>query len=86
MRIYACRFCPDLVLMSDLGHEQAWTKAKVLHRDISSGNILIVVDQTMEASPIAGILCDWDLCKFRVDLKKPHTQHGRSVRILSVVV
>jgi len=34
------------------------TKAKILHKDISSGNILIVGD--------AGILIDWELCR-RID-------------------
>ncbi|KAJ3491197.1 hypothetical protein NLI96_g877 [Meripilus lineatus] len=36
-------------------HEGAW-KAKVLHRDISSGNILILDNGE-------GILNDWDMCK-----------------------
>lgn len=31
------------------------TKAKILHRDVSPGNILIVGEK--------GILIDWELCK-----------------------
>lgn len=27
------------------GHSDAWNKAEVLHRDVSDGNILIVIDQ-----------------------------------------
>ncbi|KAJ3491199.1 hypothetical protein NLI96_g875 [Meripilus lineatus] len=45
-------------------HEGAW-KANVLHRDISSGNILILDNDE-------GILNDWDMCK-HVDEEKDAT-------------
>ncbi|TFY83845.1 hypothetical protein EWM64_g159 [Hericium alpestre] len=38
------------------GHWQAFSKADVLHRDVSGGNILIDVHGK-------GIIIDWDLCK-----------------------
>jgi RIO-like serine/threonine protein kinase len=38
------------------GHSEATTKAKILHRDISVGNILITPDGN-------GILIDWELSK-----------------------
>ena len=36
-------------------HSDAVTKAKILHGDVSSGNIVIVGEK--------GILIDWELCK-----------------------
>ena len=41
--------------ISVLGHNDAVNKAKVLHRDISAGNILM--------TETGGILIDWDLSK-----------------------
>ena len=38
-----------------LGHEVAVTKARVLHQDVSAGNILITYN--------GGILIDWELLK-----------------------
>ena len=52
---------PDLEFAA---HKDAWTRAKILHRDISADNILIdVMDGT-------GFLNDWDLAKLRDDLQK----------------
>jgi serine/threonine protein kinase len=42
--------------MAFAGHSEAATKAKILHRDISMGNILITSDGN-------GILIDWELSK-----------------------
>ncbi|KAF8518125.1 hypothetical protein BU17DRAFT_66563 [Hysterangium stoloniferum] len=39
-----------------IGHGDTYDKAKILHRDISSGNILIT-------DTSGGLLIDWDLCK-----------------------
>ncbi|KAF8491003.1 hypothetical protein BU17DRAFT_18695, partial [Hysterangium stoloniferum] len=39
-----------------IAHGDAYDKAEIFHRDISSGNILIT--QTG-----GGLLIDWDLCK-----------------------
>ncbi|KAI0690796.1 hypothetical protein BC835DRAFT_1417547 [Cytidiella melzeri] len=60
-------------------HEEAWTYAEILHRDISTNNIMCLVDQDDEkdADP-KGILNDWDLCKYKSDLKEQATQYSRS--------
>ena len=44
--------CTDLV---NLAHSAAYEVAKILHRDISGGNILIDKDGN-------GMLIDWDMC------------------------
>ncbi|KZP26623.1 hypothetical protein FIBSPDRAFT_928568 [Athelia psychrophila] len=41
------------------GHDEAFTKAGVLHTDISPGNILIA---RKEDGTFEGLLIDWDLC------------------------
>ena len=41
---------------NNLAHDDAFYEARVLHRDISVGNIVILEDGT-------GLLVDWDLCK-----------------------
>ncbi|KAI0073858.1 hypothetical protein K474DRAFT_1602653 [Panus rudis PR-1116 ss-1] len=57
-----------------LGHQQAWEKALILHRDISDGNILIVG----ENPDSVGILIDWDLCKYKEDLTPDRpVSHGQ---------
>ncbi|KAI0690803.1 hypothetical protein BC835DRAFT_161772 [Cytidiella melzeri] len=61
------------------GHEEAWTKAGILHRDISASNIMRVVDQDDEDDAVVrGILNDWDLCKYESEMDKKPTQHNRS--------
>ena len=64
-----------------LGHEAAWKKAKVLHRDISPGNILI---DDRDPKILSAFLNDWDLCKYKEDLKKGPSDKARSVRIDSL--
>ena len=58
-----------------LAHAAAYNNARILHRDISGGNILITEKGT-------GILIDWDLSKkVKVDADadaKPR-QHSRTV-------
>lgn len=62
------------------GHEDAWKNAKVLHRDVSTGNIMILVDQNKASDgPARGMLIDWDMSKYVEELGKGATQHGRSV-------
>lgn len=46
-------------------HQQAWELAGVLHRDVSSGNILILDD----GEACVGILNDWDMCKYKEELE-----------------
>ncbi|KAH9835422.1 uncharacterized protein C8Q71DRAFT_710121, partial [Rhodofomes roseus] len=47
-------------------HRQAWLVEKLLHRDISAGNILIFryIDKNGKVQVI-GLLIDWDLCKYQ---------------------
>ena len=56
-----------------LAHKAAWEKAGVLHRDISSGNILITEDGR-------GLLNDWDMCKYKGEGANPQSPAFRSVR------
>ncbi|KAI0682340.1 hypothetical protein BC835DRAFT_1424562 [Cytidiella melzeri] len=69
-----------VVLLNALqGHEEAWTKAGVLHRDISVDNVMRVVDQDDKADAnVLGILNDWDLCKYKDELEQPAMQYNRS--------
>ena len=54
--------CPVFADVELAAHKDAWTRAKILHRDISAENILIdVLDGR-------GFLNDWDLAKLRDDL------------------
>ncbi|KAF8493565.1 hypothetical protein BU17DRAFT_59579, partial [Hysterangium stoloniferum] len=51
-------------------HGDAYDKAEILHRDISSGNILITATG-------GGLLIDWDLCKM---LKHIHQGQAHTER------
>ncbi len=44
-----------------LGHEDAFTKCKILRRDVSGGNILIVYDEKVPEDIHDGLLNDWDM-------------------------
>ncbi|KAI0312413.1 hypothetical protein OF83DRAFT_1025319, partial [Amylostereum chailletii] len=49
-------------------HEKAYEIARILHRDVSFGNILITIDGS-------GILIDWDMCRDRdslCDARRPN--------------
>ncbi|KAH9936632.1 uncharacterized protein B0H18DRAFT_1113994 [Fomitopsis serialis] len=50
-------------------HQEAWEKARILHRDISSGNLLLccVVTEDGDITWI-GMLVDWGLCKYEEEL------------------
>lgn len=52
-----------MTLSLELGHQDAWEKAGVLHHDVSPGNILINI-YNGEA-----FMNDWDLAKYREDLE-----------------
>ncbi|TCD60476.1 hypothetical protein EIP91_010024 [Steccherinum ochraceum] len=58
------------------GHRQAYTLAKILHRDISDGNIVLY--EPSPGAPLRALLIDWDLCKYLDDLDKKPTQKSRS--------
>ena len=54
-----------------LAHTEAIENAKILHRDISVGNVII--------SDRGGLLIDWDLAKDMEDLEKISRQPFRTV-------
>ena len=57
-----------------VAHRDAYIKARILHRDVSAGNILI----TEKGS---GILIDWDLSKKVKEYIEPKPRlHSRTVR------
>jgi serine/threonine protein kinase len=57
-----------------IAHTAAYNKARILHRDVSAGNILI----TDKGS---GILIDWDLSKkVKEDRDLKARRHSRTVR------
>ena len=62
-----------LPLLSLLAHTQAFENARILHRDISAGNIII--------SDRGGLLIDWDLSKDIEDLEKISRQPFRTVSL-----
>ncbi|KAI0079226.1 hypothetical protein K474DRAFT_1673607 [Panus rudis PR-1116 ss-1] len=49
-------------------HEQAWTKASIVHGDINDSNILIVGEGPSDSG---GLLVDWDLCKYDFNPGQP---------------
>ncbi|KAJ3476562.1 hypothetical protein NLI96_g11073 [Meripilus lineatus] len=55
-------------------HTKAWEKAEVLHRNISTENILIIYKDGTKTA----ILNDWDLCKYKSEMKQPPTALTRS--------
>ncbi|KAI0069646.1 hypothetical protein K474DRAFT_1777198 [Panus rudis PR-1116 ss-1] len=48
-------------------HHWIWTKANVLHRDISVNNIMFRI----RGDTVEGVLCDWDLSATKADLGVP---------------
>ncbi|KAK0494682.1 hypothetical protein EDD18DRAFT_1175629 [Armillaria luteobubalina] len=65
-----------------LGHKDALTICKILHRDISGGNILIVYDgkvpENIHDGGGRGLLNDWDMAIHMDDLDKPARQAERT--------
>ena len=61
----------SVLLDAMVAHKDAWEKAEILHRDISTGNIIIHDGK--------GILIDWDLSKPRSRLGKGARTRERSV-------
>ena len=63
-----------------LAHRDAWN-AGVLYRDISVGNIMI--DETYDEKGVLkeeGVLCDWDLCKYKDQMNNGRRTADRTVR------
>jgi len=60
-----------------VAHRDAYSKARILHRDVSAGNILITEKG-------GGILIDWDLSKKVKEYAEPKPRlHSRTVRCQS---
>ena len=70
-----------LISFHTSAHQDAWTKAEILHRDISPGNIIIseIVSPDTGKSIPKGMLNDWDMAKSKKQLSKPPTAGNRSV-------
>ena len=63
-----------LKLTTSVAHTAAYNKTRILHRDVSAGNILIT-------DKGGGILIDWDLSKKVKEHADPKPrQHSRTVR------
>ncbi|KAI0328293.1 hypothetical protein GY45DRAFT_1017306 [Cubamyces sp. BRFM 1775] len=43
-----------------IGHQRAWTRAQVMHRDVSLGNVLITDEESPERATSSGFLHDFD--------------------------
>ncbi|KAL0953940.1 hypothetical protein HGRIS_005103 [Hohenbuehelia grisea] len=52
------------------GHQDAYEKCKLLHRDVSASNI-IILDPSNTGGERRGLLIDWDLAKSVEELDKP---------------
>src|SRR5260221_6558059 len=62
-----------LKLTIPIAHSTAFNKTRILHRDISAGNVLITEEGT-------GVLIDWDLSKtVKDDADAKSRQHSRTV-------
>ncbi|KAI0086349.1 hypothetical protein BDY19DRAFT_995954 [Irpex rosettiformis] len=69
-----------------IGHKDAWEKAGILHRDISTGNIMYVVSQAGDTiTGTYGILNDWDMCKHKRDLIAGQPQNVGTWAFMSAV-
>src|SRR5580693_197572 len=67
------RLCSCLKLITSVAHTAAYDKTRILHRDVSAGNILITDNG-------GGILIDWDLSKKVKEYVDPKPrQHSRTV-------
>ena len=61
-------------------HRFAYTKANLVHRDISDGNIMIYEDPEKPGNP-QSLLLDWELAKTKEELEAGPVQPSRSVRL-----
>ncbi|KAI9062405.1 hypothetical protein FKP32DRAFT_1652961 [Trametes sanguinea] len=52
-----------------IAHADAYNKAKIMHRDISVGNILMIPPKGKKKSTYQGLLADWELSKRLGDYK-----------------
>ncbi|EPS96736.1 hypothetical protein FOMPIDRAFT_1101120, partial [Fomitopsis schrenkii] len=61
-----------------VAHEQAWTEAKIVHRDISVNNILIYRYRVAGKIYWKALLVDWAFCKYEHELVLEVVQKTRS--------
>ncbi|KAL4243689.1 hypothetical protein ABKN59_011161 [Abortiporus biennis] len=64
-----------LILCAFIAHQQAWTRAYILHRDVSATNIVIVEEGGIRVA----LLVDWDLSQHATQFQDKPTQlhqHG----------
>lgn len=62
-------------------HKSAWEKLRILHRDVSIGNIMINVSKRTKRRLLEGVLGDWDMAKEHFDDETPSPRReGRVVR------
>ena len=65
-------------------HEEAYTKANIMHRDISVGNILLIPcgEHPVDKQPLyKGMLTDWELSKRLEQSEQDPRQPDRTVRL-----
>jgi hypothetical protein len=60
------------------GHKGAFEKCGYIHRDVSSGNVIIVRREDEEAQ---GLLIDWEHAKTFDMIKRGPSQPNRTVRV-----
>ncbi|EPS97053.1 hypothetical protein FOMPIDRAFT_1091788, partial [Fomitopsis schrenkii] len=68
----------EVLFQCIIAHEQAWTKAKILHRDISVNNILIYRYLVGGKIHWIAFLVDWAFCKYEHELGLAIVQQTRS--------
>lgn len=63
-----------------LAHKNAWEDARILHRDISIGNIMFSFKRAPEDRYVTeGVLNDWDLCIYEGEMNLAGSPTGRTV-------
>ncbi|KAH9841742.1 uncharacterized protein C8Q71DRAFT_700531, partial [Rhodofomes roseus] len=65
--------------LSLLAHEEAWRLAKIIHQDISAGNMLIYWYRTSDGELVwKALLVDWGLCKYEEEMNDPVVRRTRA--------
>ncbi|TFY58048.1 hypothetical protein EVJ58_g6657 [Rhodofomes roseus] len=60
-------------------HEEAWRLAKIIHQDISAGNMLIYWYRTSDGELVwKALLVDWGLCKYEEEMNDPVVRRTRA--------
>ncbi|TFY60527.1 hypothetical protein EVJ58_g5096, partial [Rhodofomes roseus] len=61
-----------------LAHEQAWSRGKTIHRDISADNLMLYWYYEDGELVWKGVLVDWGLCKYADEINQPSVRRNRS--------